>query len=391
MVTLQDIARQARVSAATVSKVVNRRPDVGEGAIAAVEAAVAELGYSRRRRGRPRRGDGRGGSANGRRTNRLALLVPGLPRSQMHSPVYADVLHGVEAAVRESGKSFMLTHLPPDAPCPATLFPQKVDGVILFGATADRRLIRRLRATACVQVMGRIERDGWWDHVSYDNGKLGQLAADYLLARGHRQVAYLSNSDSAPHLVERCEIFRDAIRAAGGDCLEVCDNELLTDTGSIQQVAPQRLSTLLDQLFAADTDNTDNTDRHGPARTDTDKHGATRAEASLGPSTKNQAPRTALFLAGDILAPAVCGELQRRGLVVGRDIDIISCNNEQLLLAHLRPRPATLDIHAERVGRKAVEQLLWRLDHPDDPRVTVALQPTLVEAGGELPTQPNCL
>ncbi|MEI6169326.1 MAG: hypothetical protein WCS52_19255 [bacterium] len=44
------------------------------------------------------------------------------------------------------------------------------------------------------------------------------------------------------------------------------------------------------------------------------------------------------------------------------------------------PFPA-IDIHVEQVGR-TVEQLLWRIDHPRDPRVTVALEPTLVSSDG---------
>ena len=39
----------------------------------------------------------------------------------------------------------------------------------------------------------------------------------------------------------------------------------------------------------------------------------------------------------------------------------------------------TIDIHAEQLGRRAVEQLLWRIEHPDEPRVTTALDPALVE------------
>lgn len=89
-------------------------------------------------------------------------------------------------------------------------------------------------------------------------------------------------------------------------------------------------------------------------------------------------PPTALFLSGDVLAPAVCGDLQRRGIHLGREMDVVSCNNEQMLLSHLYPRPATLDIHAERIGQKAVEQLLWRIENPGAPRATTALEPTLV-------------
>jgi DNA-binding LacI/PurR family transcriptional regulator len=373
-----------------VSNVLNRRPDVAASTIEAVQAALQELNYTPRRRGRPR-GARRHGANAGRRTNRIALLVPGIPRSYINSPVYMDVLHGVEAAVRSADKSFVLLRLEPGAPCPSQLFPQKVDGVVLFGPVADKRLAAKLHAMPCVQVMGRIEREGWWDQVSYDNARLGEIAAGYLLGRGHRDVAFVSNSDSGPHLVERCYVFKESIRTAGGDCLELIDDQLLTDTGTIQQVNQQRLATLLDQVsgIRCQVSGRAQNPEPGPPSPALD----TRPRHSPPPL----AP-TALFLAGDVLAPAVCGELQRRGLVVGQDIDVVSCNNEQMLLSHLHPRPATIDIHAERVGHKAVEQLLWRIQHPTAPRATTALEPTLVEGtrlrsksyGGQASARDGC-
>jgi len=366
MITIQDVANHTNLSTATVSKVVNRRPDVGADTVAMVEEAIAALNYQPRRPGRP--SGRRGKAANVRRSNRIALLVPGIPRSQINSPVYMDVLHGVEAAVRAADKSFVLSHLEPGRPCPKPLFSQKVDGVILFGPVSDKRLVSRLRSVPCVQVMGRIEREGGWDQVSYDNSRLGEIAAAYLLERGHRRVAFLSSNDKAPHLVERGTVFGEAVRAAGGMCTELIDNSLLVDTGSIQQVNRECLSQLIDRLFE------DQSSGHGQPPDGKDI-------PSL-PSGNTCSP-TAVFLVADILAPAVHGELQRRGVVPEHDIDIISCNNERMILSHLHPRPAIIDIHAERVGQKAVEQLLWRMEHPGAPRATIALEPTLVQGERE--------
>ena len=60
-------------------------------------------------------------------------------------------------------------------------------------------------------------------------------------------------------------------------------------------------------------------------------------------------------------------------------MDVISCNNETMLLAGLYPRPATIDIKAEYVGQRAVEQLCWRNEHPDDPSaIEIKIKPELV-------------
>lgn len=367
MITIQDIAAHIGMSPATVSKVVNRRPDVGADTIRVVENAIAELGYKPRRRGRPA---GRRGNGNGRRTNRIALLAPGIPRAQMNSPVYMDLLHGVEGAVRDAEKSFLLTHLPPNSPCPPQIFPQKVDGVILFGPTGNKRLATKLRSMPCVQVMGKIEREGWWDHVSYNNSRLGEIAAKYLLDRGHRQVVFISSMEK-DFFLERGNALKRALQAAGGDSMEFVDESLEDESGSFIRIVPEGLQKVFDQIMAA-----------------IDNQASRTAHPELG--IRNSGSPTAIFLAADTLAPAVCAELQRRGLTAGEDVDLISCNNEQMLLNHVHPRPATIDIHAEQVGRKAVEQLLWRIDHPTEPRVTIALEPTLVSASPAPKSMQNC-
>lgn len=132
------------------------------------------------------------------------------------------------------------------------------------------------------------------------------------------------------------------MEAGGGTSLEFVDEALVDSSGNLMQAIPERMQALVDSLLAV---------KPWP---------------------------TAVFLAGDTVAPAFYAELQRHGVKPGADLDVIGCNNEQLLLANLKLRPATIDIHSEQVGRKAVEHLLWRLGHPRAPRMTVVLEPTLV-------------
>jgi DNA-binding LacI/PurR family transcriptional regulator len=67
-----------------------------------------------------------------------------------------------------------------------------------------------------------------------------------------------------------------------------------------------------------------------------------------------------------------------RGLVVGRDLSVISCNNETPLLAGLYPQLTTIDIHANAIGRRTVDQLAWRIAHRDQPAMDVSLEPSVV-------------
>ena len=339
-VTIQTVAEKAGVCPATVSFVLNGRERVAPDTKNKVLRAVAELGYRRRGPGRRRKSSRDPRTTN--RTNRLALVVPGLPRSALRAPVYAEVLHGVEFKAREAKKILMLCHLPCGEPCPPELFPQKADGILLFGKVDDADMADRLRQYPCVEMMGRVEPSGLWDHVSYDNHRIGQIAATHLLERGHRRAAIVSSGSQA-FFLERGSVFCSTMVDAGGSAEVFTDQDLLVDAQGFLEVDRHRMRVLVDRVLALPR------------------------------------PPSAVFVTADTLVASLYYELQVRGVRPGTDIEIISCNNERPLLANLHPRPVTIDIHAEAIGKRAVEQLLWRIEHPNARRVTVALDPALVD------------
>ena len=85
---------------------------------------------------------------------------------------------------------------------------------------------------------------------------------------------------------------------------------------------------------------------------------------------------TGMFVTCDALTAKLYPILQGLGLRIGRDLEIISCNNETSLLAGLEPRPVSIDIQPEQIGRKAVEQLRWRILHPEEEsQITIEIPP----------------
>src|SRR5438874_1188717 len=59
--------------------------------------------------------------------------------------------------------------------------------------------------------------------------------------------------------------------------------------------------------------------------------------------------------------------------------ELISCNNEEPYLVGLIPKPAVIDIRVESIGARGVDQLLWRLEHPDiHERIITAIEPFVV-------------
>jgi DNA-binding LacI/PurR family transcriptional regulator len=93
----------------------------------------------------------------------------------------------------------------------------------------------------------------------------------------------------------------------------------------------------------------------------------------------NEIP-TGIFVTCDSLTAKLYPILKSIGVNIGKDVEILSCDNQVSLLAGLEPKPVSIDIQAELIGRKAVEQLRWRIMNPDDEsQRTIEIQPKLPE------------
>jgi LacI family transcriptional regulator len=70
--------------------------------------------------------------------------------------------------------------------------------------------------------------------------------------------------------------------------------------------------------------------------------------------------------------------LKRLGVKIGTDVKVVSCNNERSILAGLDPMPASIDLCPEDIGRRAVEQLRWRITNPNDSsKIIIEVEPQL--------------
>ncbi|MCB1123127.1 MAG: substrate-binding domain-containing protein, partial [Verrucomicrobiae bacterium] len=89
---------------------------------------------------------------------------------------------------------------------------------------------------------------------------------------------------------------------------------------------------------------------------------------------------TAFVVGADSIAVQLYSALQQRGLQVGKDVSVLSFNHEKPLVIGLNPSLTTIDIRAESMGKRAVDQLRWRMDHLDDDTPTkVLIAPRLIE------------
>ena len=76
---------------------------------------------------------------------------------------------------------------------------------------------------------------------------------------------------------------------------------------------------------------------------------------------------TAVFVPTDEQALRLHPALLRRGIQPGRDLFVLSCDNQEVWLRQMAPRPLSIDLNFDLLGSRAVEQLLTRIAHPEQP------------------------
>jgi DNA-binding LacI/PurR family transcriptional regulator len=63
-------------------------------------------------------------------------------------------------------------------------------------------------------------------------------------------------------------------------------------------------------------------------------------------------------------------------------VHVVSCNNERPYLDQLHPQPAVIDIRADFIGRRAVRQLMHRLECSAEPHERILVEPSLIVPEG---------
>jgi DNA-binding LacI/PurR family transcriptional regulator len=88
--------------------------------------------------------------------------------------------------------------------------------------------------------------------------------------------------------------------------------------------------------------------------------------------------RVGLFVSRDEETIGVYHLLREAGLEPGKDVVVVSCDNESVRLSGLHPRPASIDLGAAQIARQAVIRQAARIQNPKEPPVRILIYPRLV-------------
>lgn len=327
MTTIYDVARAAKVSPKTVSRVLNGDAPVGEKTRAAVEQAIQSLGYVR------------SSAARMMRSNRSGLI--GLITGAIsHSPASPDpvglpdiyIVQGIQRVLRNSGMTLMIADTDDvSEKTPElirTFLEHRVEGLI-YAAEYLQQIDLPPLPTGTRMVLANCFDTRGTPAVIPDDQRGQQDLTTRLIEAGHRRIAYLSLGRDVLATGLRVTGYREALHAAGLSY----DAALVAQTHLSAAVDdPQALSAMIDGLLAL-------------------------AE-----------PPSVICCGNDKMALAVYGMLRSRGLAVPEQISVAGYDNYRLIAETLYPPLTTVELPYSQIGELAAKTLLELIEHPNADR-----------------------
>jgi LacI family transcriptional regulator len=319
--SIRDVAERAGVAVSSVSRVLSGHRDASPAMRRRVMAAVDELGYVP---------DILAQSMRRRATRSIGFVV-----GDISNPLIAEITLGAETTLQRSHYSLLLTNSEDQPELDAShirlLLQRRVDGLLLsLTSETHPDTLRVLREIAVPVVL--IDRElpdtaeVQASTVLVDHKSGMRDAVSHLLDLGHRRVGLVLGS-SLRFAREREAGLRSAY------------------AGRKLKNASVVLRGPLERNFA---------------------------ETATAAMLDDAEPATAIVCGANQLLPGTLSELRRRKMRVGRDVSLVSCD-EQPLTELFEPPISVIRKSNFEVGVRSAELLLRRLEDPEHPAEAVTL------------------
>ncbi len=327
-VTMDEVARVAGVSQATVSRVVNGNPRVNPETKLLVERTIERLRFVPNIAAR---------TLVTRRSDSIGVLIPEPTSRVFGDPFFAQVLRGVSSALAARRLKLVL-FLPQsheeESELQGYLSAGHVDGVIMYSLHGDDPLPERLRRRGvAVVVGGRPPSGARVSYVDYDNRAGGQAATAHLIAAGRRGIATISGPPDMSAAIDRLDGHHDALVAAGRDV----DASLEAAGDFTQESGARAMEALLER------------------RPDLD----------------------AVFAANDVMATGALQVLERAGRRVPDDVAVVGFDDLPLAQT-TRPPLTSVRQSLDVMGQELVHVLLQSIENRDSIARKVVLETQLI-------------
>jgi len=336
MATMADVAREAKVSVATVSRLLNNKGTVSPETAARVFAAIEKLDYEPNLLARNFR----------RNESRVILLLS----PNVTNPYYSRILAGIGDAGAEVGYSALIYNTGDDRERERAalemLKKRRADGAILMSSSMDCGWLLEYAERFPIVQCSEYGPDVDIPHVSIDNYKATQEAMEYLIALGHRRIATISAENEYISTRLRLDAYCDTL----------VKNDIAVNEAYIAYASR-------DYSF---------------------KSGKARARELLSVTPRP----TAIFCISDTLALGAITAAKEMGYRVPEDVTVIGFDDvEHTTMLH--PYITTVAQPCYELGRQAAQLLFSVIMHNTVPQRQVILEHRLIvrESSGPPPEQ----
>ena len=315
-VTLKDVAALAGVSPSTASRVCKNNPSISRETKEKVRKAMEQLGYEPSAQ--------TSGQESVSRT--IGIILPPSPRESFENAFHLEVIRGISQFCNQHGYiNTVITGQDDDEILLALTNVAKsgqVDGYIVTYSKQDDPIIDYLYSEGLLYVViGKAHRfANQTVYVDNDNVLAGQEATEYLISKGHTNIAYLG-SDS--------NLMFSADRKAGYQ-LALLNSGIAVNPDNIVELPfiPEENSTAVQELLGR----------------------------------KNRP--TAILVSDDIFAVALERACIETGISIPKDLSIISFNNS-LFARITSPQLTSIDINSVQLGIESASQVINHIENPN--------------------------
>lgn len=309
MSTIKDVAKEAGVSIATVSRVVNKSPKASKSAVESVTKAMKKLGYRPNEAAR---------SLVSQKTNTIGVVV-----GDVSDPFFGLLIKTVDKIAYQNGKHTLIGngyHTPEhERDAIELLIKNRCDALIVHSkGLKDEELIHYAKEVKGMVLINRFIEEIADRCISLDNFEGAYLATEHLIQNGHKKIACLSSN----HNIE------DADARKLGYLAALKKNGIELTEHYISSASP-------------------------------DAEGGIEAMKNL---LKTSIEITGVIAYNDYMAAGALSVAQQRGIQVPQALSIVGFD-DGLIARYLYPRLTTINYPIELMAEKAALLALKRVNN----------------------------
>ena len=321
--TIKDVAREAGVSVATVSRVWNEAAFVRPETRQRVAAVATRLGYSPH---------GAARSLITRTTHALGVLLPDL-----YGEFFSEIIRGIDHAAQAAGYHILVSssHDSKDEIDAALRSMRgRVDGMIIMSPDLEaQRTLHALQGSFPVVLLnGGVDANAF-DAITIENHAGAREMVLHLIAHGHKRIAMIGGPQRNYDAAERLRGYQTALSESG-----IAPDASLVVQGDLSELSGHRAVTLLLELGSRPT---------------------------------------AIFAANDSMAIGALSALHESGLRVPQQMAVAGFDDIPLA-RYMNPPLSTVHVDISLLGERAAALLLSSLQQGRRPPQQLQLSTTLV-------------